>query len=357
MTGMASLAFSSLALRWEGVSLVLLDQMALPHREVWVDGATPAAMADHIRALRVRGAPLIGVAAGFSLASFALKGARPEDLEDGARLLRGCRPTAVNLMGAVDRVMGTWLRMGKEATALAAEAMLLAREEEDCCSAMAERGASLLGSGERVLTHCNTGSLATPGIGTALGVIRRGWELGKVEQVWVDETRPLLQGARLTAWELSRLGIPYRLITDGMAASLLVRGEVDRVLVGADRIALNGDFANKIGTLSVAISAFHAGVPFHPVAPDSTVDRGCPTGRNIEIEIREGDEVRGGPPGAQWRSWAPGEAPVWNPAFDVTPVGLLTSLLTDQGVFSREALMGGVLGQGQDPPRAPGGRK
>jgi methylthioribose-1-phosphate isomerase len=199
-----------------------------------------------------------------------------------------------------------------------------------------------------VLTHCNTGGLATAGVGTALGVVRRAWEDGKRLHVYVDETRPLLQGARLTAWELRRLGIPYTLQTDGMAAVLLRAGKVQRVLVGADRVARNGDFANKVGTYGLAVLCHHHGVPFHPVAPWSTVDLSVADGGQIPIEDRAPEEVRGASGAFGTVSWAPEDAPVFNPSFDVTPASLVTSLVLDRGVFSREALAAGALG-----PRVP----
>jgi methylthioribose-1-phosphate isomerase len=204
---------------------------------------------------------------------------------------------------------------------------------------MAFHGLTLFGPGESVLTHCNSGSLATVGVGTALGVIHRAWEAGKVAHVFVDETRPLLQGARLTAWELTRLGIPHTLITDSMAAILLREGRVQRVLVGADRVAASGDFANKVGTYGLAVQAAHHGVPFHPVAPWSTVDLRCATGAAIPIEHRPPAEVRGY--GAQ--RWAPATSEAFNPSFDVTPAALVTSLVLDRGVFSREQLAAGIL--------------
>lgn len=320
--------FESLGLRCDGKTLWVLDQTRLPHEEIWVDGSEPVHMVPLIRRLAVRGAPLIGVAAAASLACLAERGAPPE-LYEGARLaLRAARPTAVNLMWALDRMAG--------AADPIAEAEAIFDEDVALCARMSEHGAALLGEGESVLTHCNTGGLATAGIGTALGVIRRGFELGKVAHVFVDETRPLLQGARLTTWELQRLGIPCTLITDSMAAILLRDRRVQRVLVGADRVAANGDFANKVGTYGLAVQAAHHGVPFHPVAPYSTVDLACPDGAAIPIEQRDPDEVR--------RDWAP-EVPVFNPAFDVTPASLVTSLVTDRGVLDRAALAAGGLGR------------
>ncbi|HEU4951011.1 MAG TPA: S-methyl-5-thioribose-1-phosphate isomerase [Holophagaceae bacterium] len=318
--------FESLGLRYDGRILWVLDQTRLPQEEVWVDGSDPVHMVPLIRRLAVRGAPLIGVAAAASLACLAERGARPE-IYEGARLaLRAARPTAVNLMWALDRM--------KDTADPVAEAEAIFDEDVALCDRMAKHGAALLGTGESVLTHCNTGGLATAGIGTALGVIRRGFEQGKVAHVFVDETRPLLQGARLTAWELRRLGIPCTLITDSMAAILLRDGRVQRVLVGADRVAANGDFANKVGTYGLAVQAAHHGVPFHPVAPYSTVDLACPDGAAIPIEQRDPEEVR--------RDWAP-EVPVFNPAFDVTPAALVTSLVTDRGIVDRAGLLRGDL--------------
>jgi methylthioribose-1-phosphate isomerase len=323
----------SMALRSDGSRLWVLDQTLLPDQEVWVDGGQPEVMIQLIRRLAVRGAPLIGVAAAVSLARFAEDGAGSAQLKEASALLREARPTAVNLAWAMDR-MDRILAAGGASADLVAEAEGIFLEDVALCEAMARHGAGLFRGTEAVLTHCNSGALATAGIGTALGVIRRGFELGKVRHVFVDETRPLLQGARLTAWELGRLGIPHTLITDGMAALLLRDGLVQRVLVGADRIAANGDFANKVGTYGLAVQARHHHVPFHPVAPYSTVDPLCPDGASIPIEVRNSAEVRG----YGDSRWAPRGTPVFNPAFDVTPVDLVTSLVLDRGVLSREQL-------------------
>ncbi|HJU84817.1 MAG TPA: S-methyl-5-thioribose-1-phosphate isomerase [Holophagaceae bacterium] len=327
--------FHSLALRCDGHSVEILDQTRLPHEEVWLDGSDPAAMVGHIQRLSVRGAPLIGVAAALSLAAFIRTGAEEARILEALEALRAARPTAVNLMWAMDR-MHAALALGDEAALAEAEA--IAEEDVALCDAMAHRGAALIHKGEALLTHCNTGGLATAGIGTALGVIRRAFEQGKVAHVYVDETRPLLQGGRLTAWELQKLGIPCTLLTDSMAAILLRDGRVQRVLVGADRIAANGDFANKVGTYGLAVQARHHGVPFHPVAPYSTVDLACPTGAAIPIEDRAAAEVRG------YRDtlWAP-DVPVFNPAFDVTPADLVTSLVLDRGVLEPSQLWSGGL--------------
>ena len=220
-----------------------------------------------------------------------------------------------------------------------AEAQAIFEEDVRLCEGMATHGAALIQDGEGILTHCNTGGLATAGIGTALGVIRRAHEQGKHIHVYADETRPLLQGGRLTTWELRKLGIPSTLITDSMAALLLRDGKVQRVLVGSDRVAANGDFANKVGTYGVAVQARYHGVPFHPVAPFSTVDLACPNGAAIPIELRDPAEVRG----YGKLRWAPEAMPTWNPSFDVTPVDLVTSLVLDRGIYSASELKAGAL--------------
>ena len=323
--------FESLGLRHDGRALWVLDQTQLPDAEVWVDGSDPAAMVALIQRLAVRGAPLIGVAAAASLATFAHRGASAIEYATACAALRAARPTAVNLMWAMDRMKG--------AADPVAEAQAIFEEDVRLCEGMAEHGAALIQEGEGILTHCNTGGLATAGIGTALGMIRRAWEQGKRIHVYADETRPLLQGGRLTAWELRKLGIPSTLITDSMAALLLRDGKVQRVLVGSDRVAANGDFANKVGTYGLAVQARFHGVPFHPVAPFSTVDLACPNGAGIPIEQRDPAEVRGYGP----LRWAPEAMPAWNPAFDVTPVDLVTSLVLDRGIFSPEELRAGAL--------------
>ncbi len=326
-------AFESLGLKHDGHTLWVLDQTQLPDAEVWLDGSTPEAMIALIQRLAVRGAPLIGVAAAACLATYAHRGATAAAYATACAALRAARPTAVNLMWAMDRMKG--------APNPVAEAQAIFAEDVRLCEGMAEHGAALIQDGEGLLTHCNTGGLATAGIGTALGVIRRAHEQGKHIHVYADETRPLLQGGRLTAWELQRLGIPATLITDSMAALLLRDGKVQRVLVGSDRVAANGDFANKVGTYGLAVQAKHHGVPFHPVAPFSTVDLACPSGATIPIELRDHAEVRGY---GAWR-WAPADMPAWNPSFDVTPVNLVTSLVLDRGVYSQGQLGSGVLGR------------
>lgn len=323
--------FESLGLRHDGRTLWVLDQTQLPDTEAWLDGSDPEVMVGLIRRLAVRGAPLIGVAAAAALATFAERGASAAEYAAACAALRAARPTAVNLMWAMDRMKG--------AADPVAEAEAIFTEDVRLCEGMAEHGAALIQDSEGILTHCNTGGLATAGIGTALGVIRRAHEQGKRIHVYADETRPLLQGGRLTAWELRKLGVPSTLVTDSMAALLLRDGKVQRVLVGSDRVAANGDFANKVGTYGLAVQARFHGVPFHPVAPFSTVDLACPDGTAIPIELRDPAEVRGYGP---WR-WAPEGMPAWNPSFDVTPVDLVTSLVLDRAVLTQAELRAGAL--------------
>jgi len=331
-------ALDSMGLRWDGQGLWVLDQARLPDEETWIEGSDPRIMAELILRLAVRGAPLIGVAAALSFALHAQK-ASDSELAECRTVLREARPTAVNLAWAMDRVWTAWRRGGAPETLREAEAIF--EEDVALCEAMARHGLTLFSRNEAVLTHCNSGGLATAGVGTALGVIRRAWEAGKVAHVYVDETRPLLQGARLTAWELGRLGVPHTLITDSMAAILLREGRVQRVLVGADRVAASGDFANKVGTYGLAVQATFHGVPFHPVAPWSTVDLACARGADIPIEHRPDAEVRG----YAERRWAPRTTGTFNPSFDVTPADLVTSLVLDRGVFGREQLRAGILKQ------------
>lgn len=330
----------SLALRVRDGRLEILDQTRLPHAEVWLEADAPEAMVDHLKRLAVRGAPLIGVAAALCLGGLAEGGADEARLRSAAARLRAARPTAVNLMWAMDRLLAV-LDRGGSSRDLVREAEAIFDEDVLLCQNMARQGLTVLGRGESVLTHCNSGGLATAGIGTALGVIRRGWEAGLIEHVFVDETRPLLQGGRLTAWELGRLGVPHTLITDSMAALLMRDGRVDRVMLGADRIAANGDFANKVGTYGLAVQARFHGVPFHPVAPWSTVDLACPGGDQIPIELRDEDEVRGWGP----HRWAPADSPTFNPSFDVTPASLITSLVLDRAVLDTRQLQAGGLGE------------
>lgn len=325
-----------MGLRYGPTGLKILDQTRLPDEEHWLDAAEPRCMVEHISLLRVRGAPMIGVCAALSLACAWRTGLRGKAFAHAAADLRAARPTAVNLAHAVDHVMAA-ARSGADVPG-AAESVF--RQDVDLCDRMAAQGAPLLDPGERVLTICNTGGLATAGVGTASGVLRRAHAHGGIS-VLALETRPLLQGGRLTTWELMKVGVPVTLLTDGMAGWAMATGRVDRVLVGADRIARNGDFANKIGTLQLAVLAHHHGLPFHVVAPWTTLDPDAATGADIPIEQRDAAEVRGAVGRVRW---APAEVPTLNPAFDVTPASLVTSLVTDRGVFDQGAMAAGALG-------------
>ena len=308
-------------MRLEDDRVVLLDQRRLPEEEVELACCSAVEVAEAIRSLAVRGAPAIGIAAAYGYALAALRG---EDLDAALAVLGGARPTAANLAWA--------LREVQVAADPAARARELHAEEVGRCRRMSVHAARLIEPGSRALTHCNTGGLATGGQGTALGALTEAWSQGLVRHVFVDETRPLLQGARLTAWELEAAGVPHTVVADAAAGSLLASGEVECVLVGADRIAANGDTANKIGTYPLAVLAARHEVPFYVVAPTSTVDLETATGEEIPIEERDPREV------------SP-RFPAWNPAFDVTPAELITAIVTELGVHRApyaETLLGAV---------------
>jgi methylthioribose-1-phosphate isomerase len=321
-------------IRLDGEVVYLLDQTRLPAEETWIECRDPEPVADAIRRLAVRGAPAIGVAAAYGMALGARAwGEGHASLERTDALLRGTRPTAVNLRWALDQARALWrarLAAGEPvAPALFAWSAELHRRDIEINRRMGEHGARLFAAGDRVLTHCNAGALATGGYGTALGVVRAAFAAGALSMVWVDETRPLLQGARLTAWELGQLSIPYRLVTDNSAGALMSRGLVDRIVVGADRIAANGDVANKIGTYTVAVLANRHGIPLYVAAPRSTLDPRTATGADIPIEERAPAEVtRIGDSVV-----APAGAQAVNLAFDVTPHDLVTAIITEVGVL------------------------
>ena len=326
--------------RFAGDRLVLLDQTALPVHEVEREYTRWEDVAEAIRSLVVRGAPAIGVAAAFAVVLAAQSSratttdALIADLEPALKGLAATRPTAVNLFWALDRMRrtGEALRgrsVDEARGRLAAEAEAILAEDLAANRALGEHGAGLLPRDARVLTHCNAGALATSGYGTALGVVRSAHAHGKLAMLWVDETRPVMQGSRLTAWECMRDGIPHRLIADVAAASVMARGEVDLVVTGADRIAANGDTANKIGTYALAVLARHHGLPFYVAAPFSTIDPALASGAEIPIEERDAAEVRR--VGSQ--QTAPEGSPVYNPAFDVTPAELIAAIVTERGVF------------------------
>ncbi len=324
-------------IRWESDTLQLLDQTLLPREEAWLDCRTVADVADAIRRLAVRGAPAIGVAAAYGLV-VGLEGAAADELQERfdevSTTLGDTRPTAVNLRWALElgrKVFAEHRDAGPEAVrrALLEWAHDLHRRDVDANRRIGENGARLFQDGDRVLTHCNAGALATAGYGTAVGVITSAHRAGRLAKVWVDETRPLLQGARLTSWELERLGIPYHLVTDSSVGALMSRSLVDRVVVGADRIAANGDTANKIGTYTVAVMAARHGVPFYVAAPLSTIDPATPDGDGIPIEVRDDGEVTE----VFGTRVAPSSAEAMNFAFDVTPHELIHGIITEVGVL------------------------
>jgi methylthioribose-1-phosphate isomerase len=293
--------------RLEEDAVVVLDQRRLPDEELELRCGSAEEVAQAIRTLAVRGAPAIGVAAAYGLALAAQRG---EDVDAAYDVLASSRPTAVNLRWALDELRD-------DPTPERARA--LHEKEVERCRRMARHAVELVPAGARLLTHCNTGGLATGGYGSALGAVRAAWEAGLVQHVWVGETRPLLQGARLTAWELEALRIPFSVIVDSAAAALMAAGEVDAVLTGADRIAANGDVANKVGTYGLAVAARQHGLPLYVVAPTSTLDSRLATGADIPIEERAATEVSS-------------RFPARNPAFDVTPAAFVTAIVTEEGV-------------------------
>lgn len=327
-------------LEWVGSAdtghLRMLDQRRLPAEIVWDEMTTVDEVAAGIRQMNIRGAPAIGIAAAYGV-FLGFRGHRGEpndaDIEAMFALLERTRPTAVNLFWALERMRRRITELSgaapdRRVEGLLDEAHAIFQEDRGHNVAMGRHGAALFSAGVRVLTHCNTGGLATGGYGTALGVIRTLHAAGKLERVWIDETRPYLQGARLTAWECVQDGLPGTLITDSMAAALMQQGMVDAVIVGADRVAANGDVANKIGTYGLAVLCCHHGIPFYVAAPTSTIDPHTPTGATIPIEQRSAAEVThiGGV------CIAPAGIDVAHPAFDVTPAELITALITECGV-------------------------
>ena len=326
---------------WQDGTVVMIDQRKLPAREVYVHCTTPKEVAKAIRTMVIRGAPAIGVAAAMGLALGALRSTATGSARLAREFYKLCdlfadtRPTAVNLFWAIDRmkhVFSSAVRSGQSPdeirATMVAEAGRIHDEDVASCRALGAFGSEVVPAEAHVLTHCNAGALATGGYGTALGVVRAAVGDGKRVAVFADETRPFLQGARLTAWELLRDGIETTVITDSMAGPLMREGRVDVVVVGADRIAANGDAANKIGTYTVAVLANQHGVPFYVAAPCSTVDLTTPDGSGIPIEERDGREVTH----VGSTRMAPEGAGVWNPAFDVTPHGLIAGIVTDQGI-------------------------
>ncbi|HUB42278.1 MAG TPA: S-methyl-5-thioribose-1-phosphate isomerase [Streptosporangiaceae bacterium] len=327
-------------LRWleppAGPAIRLLDQTRLPAEEAFLTCTDVSMLVDAIGRLVVRGAPLLGVAGAYGVALAAYRG---EDVEAAAATITAARPTAVNLGRGATRALRSYqAAAGRQAhvpglespaAAALAEARAIAGQDAAASAAMAGHGLALVPEGARILTHCNTGGLVSAGAGTAFAVVLAAHQAGRLTRLWVDETRPLLQGARLTAWEAGRAGIPHSLLADNAAASLLAGGQVDLVLTGADRIAADGSVANKVGTYGLAVLARHHGVPFVVVAPVSTVDFDTPDGTAITVEHRPAEEVTG----LAGRPVAPAATPAYNPAFDVTPPDLVTALVTELGVI------------------------
>lgn len=337
-------------LRWNGSQIEMIDQRRLPTEIHYIACDSARSVAEAIRCMIVRGAPAIGVAAAYGIALEAERQKNEEPplfsrrLEKGIEELAESRPTAVNLFWAIERMKRLWhANADKSPVELARsfiqEAHAIMDEDIRINRAMGQYGADLLQDGARVLTHCNAGALATAGHGTALGIFRSAVEAGKRISVIADETRPFLQGARLTAWEMVRENIPVTLITDNMSGYLMSQGEVDAIVVGTDRVAANGDVANKIGTYMIAVLAKRHQIPFYVACPLSTIDLSLPTGDAIPIEERSTDEVRG----FQACRWAPEGVAIRNPAFDVTPAELVTALVTEKGIVENAVLTGGGL--------------
>ncbi len=329
------------AIRWRDGRLSLLDQRRLPGAVDYLDIPDIATAIDAIRTLAVRGAPAIGIAAAYALAAAARDagaGARfTEVLRDGGDALIAARPTAVNLRWAVERLRNRYAT-DPDPLALVAEADAIHREDAEQCRAIGEHGRGLIRPNANVLTHCNAGALAVSELGTATAPLYLNHDAGVPFHVFVDETRPLLQGARLTAWELERAGIDVTLICDNVPASLMAEGRVDLIVVGTDRVARNGDVVNKIGTLNLAVLANHFGVPFYVACPSSTYDPDTATGRDVIIEQRPAEEVLRG---------ESADVPAYNPAFDVTPARLVTGIVTDRGIARAplDSTLDALLGQ------------
>ncbi len=329
-------------IKWIDGKVRIIDQTKLPHKFVSIEIKTVQSMWHAIKKLKVRGAPAIGVAGAFGVL-LGIKNTKAKNYKEFKKRLDGVieylassRPTAMNLFWALEKMKKCAQENAKRPlpqikNILLKKAFKIMKEDKDVCRRMASFGAKLIKSGDRVLTHCNAGGLATVDYGTALGVFFKAKEEGKSIKVFVDETRPLLQGARLTTWELLREKIEVTLICDNMAAALMKKGEIDKIFVGADRVARNGDVANKIGTYNLAVLARHHKIPFYVVAPLSTFDFKLSSGNDIPIEERNGNEVRE----ILGKKIAPRDVKVYNPAFDVTPARLITAIVTEKGIFRR----------------------
>ena len=298
-----------------------MDQTLLPEQKKFIKIEDPFQMAQAIKDLKVRGANIIGISAGLSLADFALKNPDSKLFQEAARTLKTARPTAVHLTRAVDRLLGFSSPKDK-----LKEAYRIWKEDKEACERMASIGEKRIASGEGVLTFCNAGALATGGEGTALGIIKAAYKNKKQIHVYVCETRPVLQGARLTFWELQEEGIPSTLLCDNMVAALMAEGKIQKVITGADRVSRNCDVANKTGTFSLAVLSHHFQIPFYVAAPSSTFDEKCPTGKEIPIEQRNPEEVS--------PFWSSKKTSIHNPAFDVTPFSLISGIITEETIIS-----------------------
>ncbi|MCH7761130.1 S-methyl-5-thioribose-1-phosphate isomerase [candidate division TA06 bacterium] len=316
------------SIQWRGNGVRIIDQTRLPEELVYLDLKTVEEMVEAILTLRIRGAPLLGVAGAFGV---VLAASNHHSIEEAIRLLTSTRPTAVNLFKALERMrrVSNLSSRSKLKTRLLEEALAIEREDEELCRRIGENGQVLLGEKMNILTHCNTGLLATAGWGTALGVVYAAKSKGKEMKIYVSETRPLLQGSRLTAWELNQNGIPVVLLSEGASGSLLKKGGVDAIIVGADRIVQNGDVANKIGTYPLSLLAKEHRIPFYVAAPSTTFDPSLQTGDEIPIEERGGEEIKE----IFGHRVAPEGVAVYNPAFDITPSDKITAIITEKGIL------------------------
>ena len=333
----------SQSLKLQNGELFILDQQQLPGYEIWLKAENPDHMIQIIKELKVRGAPLIGVAATLSLALWGRDHQDRELFEKQADKLKKARPTAVNLMNNIDRILVTAKETNGDFSAVLNTAFKIFDEDVELCLQMAKTGETLIETGDSILTHCNTGGLATVGMGTALGVIIQAHRQGKKIHVYVDETRPLLQGGRLTTWELEKAGVPHTLICDNMGAFLMKQNKINKVFLGADRIAMNGDFANKVGTYNLAVLCEYHKLPFYVVAPPTTLDINCKTGDQIPIEMRKEEEVKGVSGSFGKVQWSLDESEVYNPAFDITPVDLLTGIVIGGNYLGCDQIQSGGL--------------
>lgn len=329
------------AIRYNNGELYIIDQQKLPHEEHWIPISSPEDMISAIKKLKVRGAPMIGISACLSLAQYAKKTTSLKDFKTKALALRESRPTAVNLMNNIDSLLSQ-LHSDEDLKKIEALATAIFYKDVELCQQMAFHAQSKIPNKANLLTHCNTGGLATAGIGTALGAILEAQKTKEIH-VYVDETRPLLQGGRLTAWELHKAKASFTLICDNMAGHLMALGKVDQIWVGADRIATNGDFANKIGTYSLAVLAKHHNIPFYIVAPSTSIDPTCKNAKAIPIEERASSEVHGVDLAMGKMLWAKKEFPTYNPAFDITPSEFVSAWIFETGVYNKNEIDNGAL--------------